>query len=71
MFVASVVVIQIPDMETGFDFRKDMYRLMGMTVPATPERRALLWLRPDYRGRYITNTPDLLSVLKKYDVPYT
>jgi hypothetical protein len=38
---------QTPDMESAFQFRQDMYEYMNVSLPRTPPRNILLFMRQD------------------------
>ena len=62
---------QIPDMETAFTFRKEMYNWVGLPLPAKPAKKVLLWFRAPRRGRAVANTPDIVNLLNKYQLEHT
>ncbi len=39
------LTLQAPNIETGFRFREEVYRMMGAPVPAKPPPKVLLYLR--------------------------
>ena len=65
------MMIQIPDVETAFQFRRDMYKFMGMELPERPAKKVLFWLRPDPHGRSILNIDEVTALVDSYNIPYT
>ncbi len=64
--------MQVPDMQTGFEFRRDMYAHMGLTLPEAPANKVLFWLRtPPLSYRSLLNTDDVLKVVNYYNMSYT
>ena len=61
---------QMPDIETGFAFRKDMYKHMGITLPLLPPNKVLFMLR-DTDRRKLENEAELVNIAKDYNVSYT
>ena len=63
--------LQVPDMETGFEFRQAMYDHMGLPLPEKPGRRVLLWLRQHLENRRLQNIDAIIDVLNTYNMSYT
>lgn len=62
---------QIPDLQTGFEFRADVYKYMNMTLPRKPARRVLFWMRMPHFPRELLNTQEILAVVESYNISYT
>ena len=60
----------MPEMETGFAFRKDMYKHMGMKLPDVPPKKVLFMLRANNR-RKMHNLPELLKIVESYNLSYS
>ncbi len=60
----------VPDMETGYAFRKDMYAKMGVPVPIKAAKKVLLAVR-DSANRRIENQQELIAVIERYNLSYT
>ena len=63
--------LQLPDVQTGFEFREDMYEHMNTTLPTVPPRRVLLYLRQGQESRQLYKLDVLLGVMQKLKVNYT
>ena len=61
---------QMPDSETGFQFRANAYRNMGLPLQYTPPKRVLLMLRPG-RRRQLVNEQAFIDIIESYGLPYT
>ena len=60
----------MPDVETGYAFRKDMYARRKAVLPkGKPPRKVLLMLRGRHR-RKIANLPELLKIIESYNFTY-
>ena len=68
---ASVAPSQIPDVETGFQFRSDVYDFMNTSLPLAPPRRLLFFLRQGMANRRVRNLKILTAVADAYNVSYT
>lgn len=64
------VPAQVPDMETGFMFRRDMYAYMNIKLPAKPPKKVLFWFRTPPLYRSILNTEEVLAVTNSYNLSY-
>ena len=62
---------QVPDIETGFQFKSDIYEFMNVTLPAAPKRKVLFFLRQHLENRRLHNLPELERVVESYNIPYT
>ena len=65
------VIVQVPDVETAFQFRKDMYAMMGVEMPQKPVKKVLFWFRQPPLGRSVSNSAALRALADAYNVPYT
>ena len=66
------MLLQLPDPEIGWQFRKDIYAHLGMKLPAVPTQKVLFWLRPPLKkNRGFANAAALLEIAKKYNIEYT
>lgn len=63
--------VQVPDIQTGFEFRLDMYKHMGMTLPEKPPKKILFWFRTPPLYRSILNPEPLLALVEQYKWDYT
>jgi hypothetical protein len=54
-----VYLSQVPDIETGFQFKADMYDFMNITLPSAPKRRVLFYLRQHLENRRLHNCRSL------------
>ena len=63
--------LQLPDVQTGFEFREEMYRHMDTTLPTTPPRRVLLFLRQHIENRRLYKVDMLIDIMEKLHVNYT
>jgi hypothetical protein len=61
----------MPDVETAWKFRKDVYAHMGVNMPTKPPRKVLFWLRSDPHGRSILNENELFQIAESYNLSYT
>ena len=59
----------MPDIETAFTFREEMYSAMGAKVPEAPPKKVLFLLRRNARRR-IHNLPELLKIVESYNFTY-
>ena len=64
-------VAQLPDIQTGVEFREEMYEHMNRTLPTTPPRRVLLYLRQGLENRRVYKVDMLIDIMKKLKVNYT
>ena len=65
---------QLPDMETGFALREDLYDALGISAPTRPVARVLLYLRQSptgYGPRHILNLEEVLDAVRSTGVPFT
>jgi hypothetical protein len=62
---------QVPDMQTGFEFRRDMYEHMGLTLPEVPANKVLFWLRTPPLYRSLLNPDEVLKIVNYYNMSYT
>ena len=72
--VACCVVqmaVQLPDVQTGFEIREEMYEHMNTTMPTMPPRRVLLYLRQGLENRRVYKVDMLIDIMKKLNVNYT
>jgi hypothetical protein len=60
----------MPDMETAFAFRRDMYAHMGVALPTSPPKKVLVVLRDQARRR-VENKDELVAVMDRYNLSYT
>ncbi len=58
-------------MQTGFEFRRDMYEHMGLTLPEVPTNKVLFWLRTPPLYRSLLNMDDVLKIVNYYNMSYT
>ncbi len=58
-------------MQTGFEFRRDMYAHMGLTLPEAPANKVLFWLRTPPLYRSFLNTEDVLKIVNYYNMSFT
>lgn len=65
------VLTQIPDIQTGFEFREAMYKHVGMEMPRKPPKKVLFWFRKPPLYRTILNTDELLRITSRYGVGYS
>ena len=66
--------LQLPDMETGFALREDLYDALGISAPTRPVARVLLYLRQSptgYGPRHILNLEEVLDAVRSTGVPFT
>lgn len=61
----------MPDAETAYRFRREMYDMMGVTLPTRPSNNILFWLRYDGSGRSFGNTQELIAVANAYNLSHT
>lgn len=64
----------LPDMETGFALREDLYDALGISAPTRPVARVLLYLRQSptgYGPRHILNLEEVLDAVRSTGVPFT
>ena len=62
---------QVPDLQTGFEFRERIYEYMNLTLPEKPPEKVLFWLRTPRLPRELMNTDELVSVVESYNLSYT
>ena len=68
-----MALFQVPDLGTAFEFREDVYKMVGIPLPKTPSRKVLLWFRQKHtgNGRYVINTDQITALMNSYDIEYT
>lgn len=62
---------QLPDVQTAWEFRKEMYDYMGVPMPTKPSNKVLFWFRTPPLGRSVLNTPEVLALADSYNLSYT
>jgi hypothetical protein len=63
--------LQIPDLETGFEFRQAVYSYMNVTLPAKPTNKVLFWMRRPGCPRTVLNQKALVDIAERYNMLYT
>ena len=62
---------QIPDVQTGYEFREEMYEHLNTTLPTSPPRRVLFYLRQGLENRQLKYVDQLEAIVSKFDINYT
>lgn len=60
----------VPDLQTGFEFRKAVYAAQGLEVPEKSAPKVLLYLPRDAQ-QPISNLPELIALMDYYNQTYT
>ena len=63
--------VQVSDVDTGFQFRADMYKHMGIELPRKPPKKVLFWFRTPPLYRSVLNKEEILAVVNYYNLSYT
>ena len=69
--VVLPIPTQVPDIQTGFEFRVAMYKHMNMVLPDKPAKKVLFWLRTPRMSRELLNADELVKVVESYNLSYT
>ena len=62
---------QMPDIETGFAFRDEMYKQMGVPAHDPPAAKKVLFMLRGNERRKIVNLAELIKVVESYNLTYT